>query len=284
MLSRIFLSLRVPEVLFMSSFFLAAALFMPCEAFSMTKLSLIYTCIILYIQSVYTLNSFADYSFDIQNSRLKNVFLISRTMYARLTIVLLAVSLIIALAINTVICTLLLLSFFHWLVYYLPPLRFKSRFALGTLLHFSGGLLHYYICHLALTDFTTGSLFTALYIALLLSAGHLNHEAIDYEADLKTNTRTTTVTFGLTLNRVIIRFILFLSAAGLIVGYFNKALLWAELVILLIPTSLVLSYAMFFDYSTLRFQMLYRSVFALSGLVLVIRKLYLCGFWTSIAL
>jgi 4-hydroxybenzoate polyprenyltransferase len=82
------------------------------------------------------------------------------------------------------------------MVYSFPKKGFKYKPVLGTLTHFVGQILHFEMGYSIIKETGSFSLLISIYFALLFSAGHINHELIDYEADKTAGTQTGAVYFG----------------------------------------------------------------------------------------
>ncbi|MFA6094100.1 MAG: UbiA family prenyltransferase [Elusimicrobiota bacterium] len=66
----------------------------------------------------------------------------------------------------------------------------------SSLVHFSAGTAYYLFGRLMKSPLDAAGLLIGVYFGLLYAAGHLNHEALDHEADLRAGLRTHAVLFG----------------------------------------------------------------------------------------
>lgn len=142
--------------------------------------------------AIYSFNGWAGMAEDERNTRLHNLkdkrvfFLVS-----------LAVSIISFIIFHSFLSLFLvvssLISFCLWMVY---SKKFKYRPVLGTLIHFVGQILHFEMGYSIIKPMDSYSLLVSIYFALLFSAGHINHELIDYEADKRAGVQTGAVFFG----------------------------------------------------------------------------------------
>ena len=145
--------------------------------------------------AIYAFNGFAGTEDDKHNSRLADLAGKRRSF-----IVTLAVSLLFSLALFFLIKPVLALfsavSFLLWCVYSFPKKGFKYRPIFGTLIHFVGQIIHFLMGCAVLAPIDKLSAAVSVYFALLFSAGHINHELIDHDADEKAGTKTGAVCFG----------------------------------------------------------------------------------------
>lgn len=145
--------------------------------------------------AIYAFNAWAGYSEDVENERLsdlknkKKFFIYSMILFIILFIVLYSL-------IDILLVVLSLISFFIWMVYSFPKKGFKYKPLLGTMIHFAGQVIHFQMGFAVLMKPDINSILISFYFALLFSAGHLNHELIDYEADRKMGINTGAVHFG----------------------------------------------------------------------------------------
>ena len=160
--------------------------------------------------AIYAFNGFAGIETDFHNSRLSDLKG-KKTSFILTLAVSLVVSLVLFFLIKPALALFAVVSFLLWCVYSFPKKGFKHRPVLGTLIHFVGQTIHFLMGYAVLAPIDGGSAAAAVYFALLFSAGHINHELIDHDADEKAGTRTGAVCFGVkTWEKV--SFILFLIA------------------------------------------------------------------------
>lgn len=161
--------------------------------------------------AIYAFNGFAGSKDDIHNSRLSDLKG-KRISFIVTLAVSLSVSLLIFFFIRPELAVFALISFILWCVYSFPKKGFKYRPVLGTLIHFAGQIIHFLMGYAVLAPVDSTSAAASVYFALLFSAGHINHELIDHDADEKAGIRTGAVCFGVkTWEKV--SFALFLLAA-----------------------------------------------------------------------
>ena len=145
--------------------------------------------------AIYAFNGLAGTEDDKHNSRLSDLKGVKNSFIATL-IVSLILSLALFFLIKPVLAALSALSFLLWCIYSFPKKGFKYRPILGTLIHFAGQILHFLMGYTVLAPVDGRSAAVAVYFALLFSAGHINHELIDHDADEKAGTKTGAVCFG----------------------------------------------------------------------------------------
>ena len=161
--------------------------------------------------AIYAFNGWAGTEDDKHNSRLAGL-----AGKRRYFIVTLAVSFLLSLVLFFLIRPLLALfsciSFLLWAIYSFPKKGFKYRPVLGTMIHFIGQIIHFLMGYTVLAPLDKGSAAASVYFALLFSAGHINHELIDHDADEKSGIKTGAVRFGVSAWEKV-SFALFLTAA-----------------------------------------------------------------------
>jgi 4-hydroxybenzoate polyprenyltransferase len=234
------------------------------------------------VAHVFLLNDWSGMSADLQDpNRTNNVFVtkgISRREIGCLSIALLALSV-------------LLLSPFGWptllialaiaglsALYSAPATHMKGVPLLSSVLHLSGGILHFLLGYTLFSAFDRRGMEIGCFFGLVFLAGHLTHEARDYDADLLNAIRTNAVTFGRART----------FAAGLALFTIADVLLFSLAVRGMVPRILVLVAAFYpmhlywslrviragltFE-SIRRFQVRYRVLYATIGLMMVVPAL-----------
>ena len=161
--------------------------------------------------AIYAFNGLAGTEDDKHNSRLSDLAGKRRSFIVTLVVSLL-LSLILFFLIKPVLAAFSALSFLLWGIYSFPKKGFKYRPVLGTLIHFIGQIIHFLMGYAVLAPVDKGSAAASVYFALLFSAGHINHELIDHDADEKSGIKTGAVRFGVSAWEKV-SFLLFLTAA-----------------------------------------------------------------------
>ena len=132
---------------------------------------------------------------DKNNSRLADLAGKRRSFIATLAVSLL-LSFVLFFLIKPVLAAFSAVSFLLWCLYSFPKKGFKYRPLLGTLIHFIGQIIHFLMGYAVLAPVDGKSAAASVYFALLFSAGHINHELIDHDADEKSGIKTGAVCFG----------------------------------------------------------------------------------------
>ena len=161
--------------------------------------------------AIYAFNGLAGTDDDKHNSRRADLAGKRRSFIVTLAVSLM-LSLVIFFFIKPVLALFSGISFLLWCIYSFPKKGFKYRPVLGTLIHFFGQIIHFLMGYTVLAPLDKGSAAASVYFALLFSAGHINHELIDHDADEKAGTRTGAVCFGVSAWEKV-SFALFLIAA-----------------------------------------------------------------------
>lgn len=226
--------------------------------------------------TVYFLNSFADYESDIKSKRLKVIGNLSKWNYIRLFSAFGILFCFFAISINLKVLIFSCLSLLLWASYYLPPLRLKSTYLLGTLVHFTAGIFHFHTGYCSYADIGKSSIAVSIYFALLLSTGHIHHELIDYKSDKLSGNKTTAVRIGVRKTlalRTILAGIALLYWTGIYLkGFCNKT----EFILFALPSgALFIMSAIISEKEIKKFQKISRSIFLISGIVLLLIKLFM---------
>lgn len=268
--SRLILSLRVGEIALMSGFFVIGSFFTGKNPWQTPGRFLLMSAgIIAYIAAVYMLNSFADYDADEVNPRLKPVRTIARNTYLKLTVITVCLFLAVFAFLDFLLILISLTAFFGWVLYYVY--QFKGVPYAGTVIHFFAGILHFHMGYAAFSEPGPDSIAVSLYFALILCAGHINHELIDFEADSRAGVMTTAVKIG---EKSALRNLMIVFAASLFAGIFISAARGgSDTMFFLFPAASTLSLvsAPFFRNKKPRqFRFFYRSVFATAGIIYIV--------------
>jgi 4-hydroxybenzoate polyprenyltransferase len=262
--------LRVKEILLMTGFSFIGLIFAPYSAEDYKLLIPLSFFILLFVINIYFLNFYSDYNEDLRSNRLNNEIAFPRSFYLKNFFLTLVTLLALSVLLSYTLTTLYILIVFFWAMYYLPPLRLKSKFALGTLVHFIAGMLHFHIGYVVFDNISLHSTLISIFFALLLSIGHLNHEALDYDNDVKTGIKTMAVRIGLQrmyllkLNLILLTFVYwFLIYSFSIIDGFQFYIFSVPLVIILILLKTRW-------YTAQTFQMISRVGFLIAGILYLI--------------
>jgi 4-hydroxybenzoate polyprenyltransferase len=152
------------------------------------------------VAHVYVLNDWSGIHGDLRDpNRAAQTFLaegVSRTELGLLATALLALSLLLFAFVSTLTLILALAIASLSALYSAPLFHMKGVPLFNSLLHFVGGTLHFLIGYAAFAVIDTRAIVIGCFFALVFTAGHLTHEARDYEGDLLNGIRTTAVAFG----------------------------------------------------------------------------------------
>ncbi len=226
--------------------------------------------VLFYVMAVYFLNSFADYESDIKSKRLKIIGSISKSKYISLFVIFCILFSSLAIYINVKAFVFSASAMALWSLYYLPPLRLKSSYLIGTIIHFVAGILHFHSGYCSYADYSQSSFAVSVYFALLLSIGHFHHELMDYESDKAAGNRTTAVRIGIDKIHYLRTGLTLLTLIYWIALFFRGYTSKTELCVFLIPTAvlLILSFALRQN-EVKRFQKISRTIFLVAGLFLL---------------
>ncbi|MGE3825851.1 MAG: UbiA family prenyltransferase [Bacteroidia bacterium] len=267
-------SLRLKEIILMTGFSFIGILFTETQTWNnWLKNITVFVFVLCYVMAVYFLNSFADYENDIQSKRLKIIGNLSKTNYFTLLVVFGILFSLLAISININVFVFCILAFLLWLIYYLPPLRLKSSYLLGTLVHFTAGIFHFHTGYCSYNTYNLGSMAISVYFALLLSVGHFHHEIIDYESDKVSGSKTTAVRIGINkmhlLRTTLSGFTLIYWITIYLTGFTDKI----EFGLFFIPTATLLVMSGIMREKEVKiFQNSSRSMFLIAGFLLLIIK------------
>jgi 4-hydroxybenzoate polyprenyltransferase len=189
---------RLYEVIMMSGFFMVGWWWaINSNKIDWLKALTLWAGVIFYTLSVYNLNAYTDYEYDSHNPRLKKLGTIKKWQYGIGIIILFVACECIFYKLNVQLVWAGLAGFGLWCLYYLPGIKLKASMLGGTFIHLIGGMVHFHFGWMAVQTVSVMSILCSLQIALLLCAGHINHEMLDYESDKAHSVRTTTVRIGL---------------------------------------------------------------------------------------
>ena len=112
------------------------------------------------------------------------------------SLVSLGVSLAIFLSLSVYLFLIALGKALLWFLYAHPRIALKRMPVVPTVLHAAGGTLAVYLACAAMEGLSFNKIWVSLYFGLVLGAGHLNHELLDWEADRMGNFKTSAIRFG----------------------------------------------------------------------------------------
>lgn len=149
---------------------------------------------------VYALNSWGGIETDRQNARLTDhpVFTgdISPGQLLAVAYVGLAVSFFLYVRWLPRCYPIALSIFALWTLYSHPDVLAKGRPVYGSLIHFCGGILQVLLGWVVVAQITPTAVALSVFFAGVFTAGHMNHEVKDHDADKAMGLRTNAVAFG----------------------------------------------------------------------------------------
>lgn len=229
---------------------------------------------VLLVAHVFTLNDWADIAHGLKAADP----LVSSTRLFWFSVFLLIASLLVFFLISSRVVLLGVIVAVLGFFYSHPKLNFKGTPVASSLPHLIGGFFHFLLGYSVFSTIDQRGIFIALFFALTFSAGHLNHEVRDFELDQQNNARTNAVAFGkrATFIAGLIMFTLAYLCLILLTGFyfiFAPAIFWAA--ILFYPLHLFWSVrALKADLRPevlRRFQIQYRSLYAVIGVLMLLR-------------
>ena len=192
---RVLRAYRFTEVFLVAGFIFVGSFFAASDARSFigARPALFFLASYLVTLSVYAFNSWAGSSDDAANPRLAIVpGDRSPVVAAAALIASLAIFLLVERRAAPCAAALFILS----ALYSYPRYGAKYLPRAGTALHVLGGAVQFQIGWLMFGEIEARSLMLALYFGLILSAGHVNHELIDRDADHAAGIRSGAVRYG----------------------------------------------------------------------------------------
>jgi 4-hydroxybenzoate polyprenyltransferase len=194
--------LRPQDVLVLQGSPLLGALFAvdrPGEP-QIAPLAVLIVANIFLVMHVFMLNDWAGHMSDLADpNRTGRVFTargIGRREMAGLAATLLVASLLLFVRLGTVPVLLALAIAILSALYSLPRFHWKGRPLLNSAAHLGGGTLHFLLGYSLWGAVDGRAVATAVFFALIFTAGHLTQEIRDYEGDAINGIRTNAVTFG----------------------------------------------------------------------------------------
>jgi 4-hydroxybenzoate polyprenyltransferase len=283
-LSRLLCCIRFDEVLVLQGAPLIGAVF-SIGALTVANIctgAVVAVASICLVAHIFVLNDWAGVDGDLRDpNRAAKVFSskgVNRTAIGLLAVALLAFSLLILALVNVVLLALgVAIASLSWL-YSSPVLHLKGVPVFNSALHFFGGTLHFLLGYAIFAGVDLRGLVIGCFFGLVFTAGHLTHEARDYDADLANGIRTNAVAFGRTQS-VLAGLFLFTAAYGLLIalaafGTVPRALLLASVLypVHFCASLRTLSVALTVE-SLCRLQRYYRALYAIIGIMMVVTAL-----------
>lgn len=252
------------------------------DATTLLKLGVIGAACFFLIISIYAFNSFFGKKQDEKNERLADLKHLGSLDFLLTSLVSLAISLTLGFYLDLIIPLALLGVAVLWILYSLPVFGLKHIPFAGTALHFVAQIIHFNMVYYVFAPISWTSILISLFFSFGFAGGHLNHEVIDHDADKQAGITTGAVLLG--VNKGIwLSFILFTAGILLLwVLYLNAYLEPFEFAIILagylvqLISFLILKPKMRTQRNCIfRYRNIYRIVFFLEGVVLLIFRIYL---------
>jgi len=271
-------ALRSSEVLLMTGFSMIGTLYTGSWPWTApwTFLMCFFTAL-MFVYSIYALNSFADHEEDGNSDRLRFTTNISSSKYRLLFAVSSAVFWVGAWSGSLWSLVAGIVAVFLWMMYYLPPLRLKSRLWWGTVIHFVAGVFHFHVGYCYFAEIGTGSIVISSYFGLLLATGHVNHEIIDHQHDSSSGIATSAVRIGTARTQRIRTILSILGLAVVSCLWFSDRLTNSEFVPFAVASTIMAVTSIIVkDEKPILFQKITRWSFLTAGMVsLVLQTDYL---------
>lgn len=267
--------LRLKEISLMTGFSVIGIFFTDHTIWTQLVILKTIISIFAYVVNIYALNSLADYSFDKHSDRLNTVSKVSQTQYLLIFSTSLLVYLILSFSIHPSNTLFYLLGLFLWILYYLPPFRFKSTFLIGTFIHLIAGTIHFHMGYTAFATFSVDSWYISLFFGLLLASGHFHHEILDFQDDKQAGISTTTVRIGTHKSQVLRSFTLGIAAGLWTILFYLQAISGNTYLIFSIPTIILLLFSVYYKDRNVRFyQRISRTIFLIAGIIYFCNRLF----------
>lgn len=268
----------------MTGFFMIGAVFaiQKLDTETLLKLLIIGIACFFLIVSIYAFNSFFGKKKDEKNERLADLKNMSRLGFLIASLITLAISLFLGFYLNPLIPIALIGVAALWIIYSLPVFGLKHIPFAGTALHFIAQIIHFNMVFYVFAPISWNSFLISLFFSFGFAGGHLNHEVIDYDADKSAGIRTGAILVG--LNKGIwLSFILFTSGVILLgvlylTNYLEPYVLTVIIggyIVQLISFVTLKPFMIKKKNFIFRYRNIYRIVFFLEGVTLLIFRIYL---------
>ncbi len=191
-------ALRLKEVAILSGFFMIGSAFgiHTIDSHEIVKLGLVLFISTGIVSSLYSLNAYTDNVKDEINPRLDSLKKVSRQFFLWYFIVSLPVFLACSFTFHYDFGLLTSVLALVGTLYSLPRFGLKNNPLLGTVAHFLFSVTAFNAGYAAFQDISLDSFYLSCYFGLIFSGGHLHHQVIDYESDLKSSVKTLAVWWG----------------------------------------------------------------------------------------
>ncbi len=192
-------ALRLPEALLVAGFtFVGAVMAAPSlPVLASPRSAAFFLASYFVIVSIYAFNSWAGFPEDTANPRLADSLAVSRHFFATASLVTFIGAFFLFGAFSSRGMLSAVAVWVMWGLYSFPRYGAKYHPPLGTIAHFFIGIIQFHQGWILFSVPDKVSFILSCYFGLLLSAGHLNHEMIDCDADRAAGVANGAARFGL---------------------------------------------------------------------------------------
>ncbi len=271
---------RLPEALLVSGFIFIGSFFAVSDLSELTGLRplLFLGAAYLVMIAIYAFNSWAGLREDHANPRLDVEISAPGTRYPAIAAVTLLAAFALFLFVEPRALPYALGVFLLSALYSFPRYGTKYVPVAGTVTHIFGGIAQFLLGWMLVSPPDLRSVAIALYFGIILSAGHVNHELIDRDADRATGIRSGAVSFGVR-RWVFFHLALTLAALALIVVLEHMRLLPVSQVAPFAVASIIQTVSAFILFFRapeqgifLRHRPIYRICYAVAGVAFFVIK------------
>jgi 4-hydroxybenzoate polyprenyltransferase len=268
-------AIRLREILLMTGFSFVGVLFTDPGYWSLWTVASSSLAIVCYVMAVFFLNSYADHHADANSQRLSHVAQVPRRTYLILLLSATGAVMLFAALNGHRLLIVMVVSLLLWCLYYLPPVRLKSRLLGGTISHLAGGILHFQMGYIGFGMTDGQGWWISVFFALILAAGHFNHEMMDHDADLASGYRTTTVRWGIGSGRWLRTAVSAMSVGWAVLLYVWQMWTMVPLVALTSASVVMTIASVVSDAQGVKaFQQVSRGLFLAAGLIILADRLW----------
>lgn len=281
-IARTLRSYRLAEALLVSGFIFIGSFFSAPDpaAFGALRPWLFFLAAYLTMLAVYAFNSWAGLREDIANPRLTVAAVAPERRYQLAAAAALAASFALFFAVEPRALPCAAAVFLLSALYSYPKRGTKYVPVAGTLTHIAGGTAQFLTGWTLFGTFGPAAAAFALYFGLILSAGHVNHELIDRDADREAGLVSGAVRFGVR-PWIVFHLALTFAAFALLLAVSQRGHLPAAQAAPFLAASAVQSASAFLLFSGapvqrrfLRHRALYRACYAAAGIAFLTVKAF----------
>lgn len=258
----------------MTGFSFIGALFTDPDRWSLWPVASSSLAIVSYVMAVFFLNSFADHQADSSSERLRHVAHVPRQTYLLLFAAAALAVMALSWPAGSRLVTVMVVSLLLWCLYYLRPFRLKSRLLGGTFAHLAGGILHFQMGYVGFGMTDADGWWISVFFALILAAGHFNHEMMDHGSDRDNGYMTTTVRWGLGAGKWMRTAFSAVSVIWAALLYLWQMMSVVPFITLVLASGIMTLSSVLSDVRDVRaFQLVSRGLFLAAGTIILIDRL-----------